>query len=398
MAKILFTWELGEGTGHIMPYVELISRLTAQGHEVHFALRSLHKVYDIFHDSSVIWHQAPTVLPRHVEVILPVDSYAKVLYHAGHDKPGRLSGLFTAWQNLYALIDPDLIVFDYSPTAMLAARNSRAKTIAIGTGFHLPPNIRPIPGVLAELSAPQDHDEVLTFENRVLETINSALTLTNMEPLVQFTDLLNANEIILRTLSELDHYSGRVNANYAGIMKSPPGEAPVWPPYQGPKIFAYLKAFETLPALLETLNRRHCPTLIYGDKLPEEIMQRFSSDTLNFVRSPLDMDAIGQTADIAICNAGHGSTTELLLSGVPLLLLPLNGEQNLVANNVERLGAGLSAPKLHPSGMEQKLDKLLKEDSFRESAQRFSQSYRGTNVTNLTDTVLKTINSLIVES
>jgi len=395
LSKILFTWELGEGTGHIMPYVELISRLTAQGHQVHFALRSLHKAYDLFHDSGVIWHQAPLVLPRHVKVIMPIDSYAKILYHAGHDKPGRLSGLFTAWQNLFSLIEPDLIVFDYSPTAMLAARTSRIKTIAIGTGFHLPPRIRPMSFVDPELGIHQNDDEILSFENRVLETINAALTLTNMEPIARFTDLLEADEIILRTLPELDHYTGRTNASYAGIMKSPPGELPLWPPTPGPKVFAYLKSFETLPALLETLNRKCYPTLIYGDKIPEEIMQRFSSETLNFVQRPLDMEAIGQTADIAICNAGHGSTTELLLSGVPLLLLPLNGEQNLVANNVERLGAGLSAPHLHPLGMEHKLDMLLKEPGYRESAQKFSQSYRGTNVSNLTDNVLDTINALL---
>lgn len=395
MSKILFTWELGEGTGHIMPYVELISRLIEQGHHVHFALRSLHKVYDIFHDSSVIWHQAPTVLPRHVEVMLPVDSYSKILYHAGHDKPSSLAGLLSAWQNLYALIDPDLIVFDFSPTAMLAARTSRAKTLAIGTGFHLPPKIRPIPNVASQLGTSQDHDETLAFENRVLETINAALTLSNMQPLTQFTDVMDADATILRTLPEMDHFADRTNASYAGIMKSPPGEAPVWPPHPGPKIFAYLKAFKTLPAFLETLNRKRYPTLIYGDKLPEEIMQRYSSDTLHFVHRPLDMSAIGQTADIAICNAGHGTTTELLLSGVPLLLLPLNGEQNLVANNVERLGAGLSAPHLHPNGMEEKLDKLLNEPGFRESARTFSESYRDTDVINLTDTVLKTINSLL---
>lgn len=378
-----------------MPYVELISRLIAQGHEIHFAMRSLHKAYDIFRDNGVIWHQAPYILPRNVNVVMPIDSYTKIIHNAGYDTPGRLAGMITAWQNLYTLINPDLIVFDYSPTAMLAARNNRAKTIAIGTGFHLPPKTHPLPSVSTELGDPQDSNELLAFENRVLKTINGALTLTDIEPLAQFTSLLDADETILRTLSELDHYSGRTNANYAGIMKSPPGETPAWPTAPGPKVFAYLKKFETLPNLLETLNRKRYPTLIYGDKIPEEIMQRFSSDTLNFVERPLDMDAIGQTADVAICNAGHGATTEMLLSGVPLLLLPLNGEQQMVANNIERLGAGLSAPKLHPGSMEHKLEMLLRETGFRESAQRFSESYSGTDVTNLTDTVLKTINSLL---
>ncbi|MCP3661080.1 MAG: glycosyltransferase family 1 protein [Gammaproteobacteria bacterium] len=378
-----------------MPYVELISRLIAQGHQVHFALRSLHKAHEIFQSSGVIWHQAPLVLPRHVDVVMPVDSYTKILHNAGYDRPDRLAGLIAAWRNLFVMIDPELIIFDYSPTAMLAARNSQAKTLAIGTGFHLPPNTKPIPGLHSGTVTPQNRSGLLAFEERVLGTINGALALTNEEPLAQFANLLNADKTILRTLPELDHYAGRSSARYAGIMKSPPGDAPVWPAHPGPKVFAYLKNFKTLDALLGILNQKRYPTLIYGDKIPEEIVQRYSSDTLVFVPRPLDMDAIGQTADVAICNAGHGVTTELLLSGVPLLLLPLYAEQNLVAHNVERLGAGLSAPHLHPGGMEHKLEALLHERSFRESAQKFSNSYRDTNAINLTDTVLQTINSLL---
>ncbi len=378
-----------------MPYVELISKLIAQGHEVHFAMRSLHKVYDIFGENGVIWHQAPIILPRHVEIMMPIDSFPKILHHAGHDKPERLAGLLMTWKNLYNLIDPDLFVFDYSPTAMLAARSRPGKKLAIGTGFHLPPSIQTIltPASLSDTSTAQE--DTAAFEKRVLGVINAAFKQLNIQPLNQLTDFMDADEMILRTLPEMDHYPDRTKARYGGIMKSPPGEVPIWPPSPGPKIFAYLKVFETLPSLLETLNQKQYPTLIYGDKIPQEIMQRFSSDSLKFAEKPLDMDSIGQTADLAICNAGHGGTTELLLSGVPLLLLPLNGEQNMVAENVERLGAGLSAPHLHPNGMTEKLDTLIKEPGFKEAAQRFSETYKGSNMTNLSDTVLKTIDVLL---
>jgi hypothetical protein len=378
-----------------MPYVELISQLSAQGHEIHFALRSLHKAYDIFCDSGVIWHQAPIVLPRHVNVILPIDSYTKVLHNAGYDTPNRLAGLITSWMNLYQLIDPDLIIFDFSPTAMLAARNFRAKTVAIGTGFHLPPKVNPIPSFSSELGGSSISDDLLNFENRVLSTINAALDLVNINPLPQFRNLLDADKTVLRTLPEMDHYTSRSDVEYAGIMKSPPGETPAWPNHAGPKIFAYLKSFETLPNFLHTLNQKRYPTLIYGDKIPEEIMQQHSSDTLHFVPKPLDMDAIGNTADVAICNAGHGATTQLLLSGVPLLLLPLNAEQNMVARNVESIGAGLSAPQLHPEGMKQKLDRVINEHVFKEAALEFSQRYRNTSVTNLSESVLNRLNTLL---
>jgi hypothetical protein len=378
-----------------MPYVELISRLIAQGHEVHFAMRYLYKAYNIFRDTGLIWHQAPIILPRHVKVMMPVNSFPKILHHAGYDNPGTLTGLLTAWKNLFSLIDPDLYIFDYSPTAMLAAKNTRGKKLAIGTGFHLPPRIQTFSFPSTQNASGKNHKETLEFEKRVLGIINESLTLLKLTPISKITDFIDADKIILRTLPEMDHYSDRTDASYSGIMKSPPGEVPAWPDFSGPKIFAYLKAFSSLPSLLETLNQKKYPTLIYGDKIPQEIIQRFSSPSLKFAEKPLDMDAIGNSANLAICNAGHGATTELLLAGVPLLLLPLNGEQNLVAENVERLGAGLSAPHLQSKGMAEKLELLIKQPQFREAAEKFSNSYKDTNVTRLSDTVLSTIDSLL---
>ncbi len=39
MAKILFTWELGGGLGHVVPYLGVIAGLQHRGHRVAFALR-----------------------------------------------------------------------------------------------------------------------------------------------------------------------------------------------------------------------------------------------------------------------------------------------------------------------------------------------------------------------
>ena len=125
------------------------------------------------------------------------------------------------------------------------------------------------------------------------------------------------------------------------------------------------------------------------------MMRNAASETLKFVDKPQDMGTIGQQADAVICNAGHGTTTEMLLSGVPLLLLPLYAEQLMVAQNVERLGAGLSAPKRVPERMEDKLDKILNMPNFRESAKKFALSYSGFKEENLLKTILETIDSYL---
>ena len=395
MAKILYVWEVGAGSGHITPYVKLISRLQEKGHEIGFVLTSVHKANDFFHGSGVKWYQGPSMLPRYVNLVRPNNSYPKILHNIGYDKVSRLSGMIEAWRNLFELIDPDLMVFDYSPTAMLASRDMKAARIAIGTGFHLPPDIKPIPAFMSKRGDKRGQNELLKFENKVLGTINEALALNGLKPLSCFSELLDADKKILRTFAEMDHYGRREDATYVGVLKSPPGEIPEWPPFDGPKIFAYLKPFKTLPKLFETLNRKRYPTLVYGDKIPQKMMRNAASETLKFVDKPQDMGTIGQQADAVICNAGHGTTTEMLLSGVPLLLLPLYAEQLMVAQNVERLGAGLSAPKRVPERMEDKLDKILNMPNFRESAKKFALSYSGFKEENLLKTILETIDSYL---
>ena len=41
MARIVFAWELGEGMGHVVPYVPLLKALRSKGHRLLFALRDL---------------------------------------------------------------------------------------------------------------------------------------------------------------------------------------------------------------------------------------------------------------------------------------------------------------------------------------------------------------------
>ena len=89
MAKILFTWELGEGVGHMLPYVGLIKKLISEGHEVHYAIRTLHRAHELFGDLNVKFHHAPYILPRYVKVELPIYGYPKILHHAGWDTPNR---------------------------------------------------------------------------------------------------------------------------------------------------------------------------------------------------------------------------------------------------------------------------------------------------------------------
>ncbi|MGB1884984.1 MAG: glycosyltransferase [Gammaproteobacteria bacterium] len=371
MARILFTWELGGGSGHVRPYVDIITTLLTQGHEVSFALRNLHVAQPVLGDLNVRCFQAPYLLPRFCDVVLPVDCSSKVLVNNGYDHADHLSGLIAGWRNLYEVIAPDVIIFDYSPTAMLAARNWPAGRIAIGTGFHLPPSIDPLP----RFDGTYD-EQAHGLDRRLLAVINEAGAHYGVQPLARVSELFAADRTLLRTFPELDHYQQRREGEYVGVLPAPTGAEPQWPAAPGKRVFAYLKPFETLPALLKILHESRHSTIVHGDGIPAALEQQFDTETITFSKKPVDMKGVCRDADFAITNAGHGTAAELLLGGVPSLLLPLAAEQDLVAANVERLGAGLVAPKRAPAGMAQKISRLCLEPDFRTAAAAFADRYR----------------------
>ncbi|MBT5204502.1 MAG: hypothetical protein HOL98_13680 [Gammaproteobacteria bacterium] len=349
MANILFTWEIGRGDGHIAPYIKLINQLEKNNHSVYFAARELDSASRLFASTQVNWLQAPLPV-SHRTTQKARYSYVEVLQGLGYERLEELSSLIKAWLNLFTLVDPDLIIFDYSPTAILASRGyrrenaSRPKTLRIGTGFHSPPFTNPIPSYRSMLGMNHDPADLIANEAKMLSLINKALTANGITEIDQVADMQRTQAHILRTFRELDHYQSRENAVYSGIFKSPGGIQPEWPDYPGPKIFIYTKPFPALHDFLLSLRSRKYPTLVYGDGLGKQLMDQCGSEMLKFSQSPLDMNAIGDTADIAICNANHGTSSELLLKGLPILMLPRNAEQHLVAQNVIKLGAGILAP------------------------------------------------------
>src|SRR5690348_11039341 len=103
-----------------MQIAPLANALARVGHRVFAAVRDVGR--------------APLALDRGVR-LLPASfavsrggtrraahTFAHVLAEVGWDDPRQLAARTQAWRNIYALTRPDLIVFDHSPTALLAAR------------------------------------------------------------------------------------------------------------------------------------------------------------------------------------------------------------------------------------------------------------------------------------
>ena len=382
---ILFAWELGGGLGHMLPMLPLVEGLARQGHSVYVALRELRRAADVFARAGVRFLQAPFAgsTPRFPRPA----AYAQLLANVGFGDFAELFAHACAWRNLFKLVDPDLVLFDHAPTALLASRGLPMRRALLGSGFFNVPDTADESGVWAvlrpELARRIGPRPLLDQQQQVLDRVNKLLGKWRQPPIDRLGQLYSdVDENFLTTLPELDPFAGRRDGpGYFGYWgpscsaaaRSAPGEPPQWPAGRGRRVFAYLKRFEALGDLLAALRDSGCPTLVYLDR-PAADDLGYESPTLRFARRRIDAAAAGRECDVAVHNAGHGLTAEMLLAGNPILEIPLNWEQRLNAQAVERLGAGAVASCRDPQAVRAGLDALLA-GRFDAAAWTFARRY-----------------------
>jgi len=351
MSRFLFTWEIGSGLGHTVPLAQVAEPLLARGHEVHFALRDLSSArvaLGALADAprvrlwqAPIWQLKAQGLPESL-------SYAELLFRNGYLDAKRLHGLVQGWSSLLDTVQPDLLLADHSPTALLAARDRPLRRALIGGGFFQPPAVSPMPGFRDEFAVPPKR--LADAERLAVMTCNSVLQVLGQAPLAHLYDLLDADELFLVTWPELDHYStgpqgrtaGRRGVRYWGPLPAREhGAAPVWPAGEGPQLLAYLKVeYKALDVVLQQLAAAPFRTLAYVAGMGGAPQQRAQSARLRFSVGPVAMREALTQADAVLCHSGSGTISAALQAGVPSLLLPMQAEQMLLSRRVVATGAG----------------------------------------------------------
>lgn len=364
------TWEYGGALGHLARLRPVALRLVERGHRVHLAVRP-NRFGNVIPDSLGVL-PVPAHRPVRERIAKPVNM-ADILHNQGATDPEGLPGQIRAWRGLFDLARPDVVVMDYSPVALLALQGYPAATMQLGTGFAAPPAINPLPN----LRAWQDHypDRIRQTEQAVLKGLNRQLAdqgESALDCVGELFERVDAN--ILATFPELDHYPQRSGGEYWGTWPDLGGETPEWPAADGPRIFAYLKPFRRLPALLTHLRKRGWPTLVYVSGLLDT--DHWQSETLKIVDQPLDMQQVVQQCDTAILHAGHGTTADLLLAGKPIVQLPMHVEQFHNAANTHKIGAGRHADLDNIQSICSAVDDVVGNPSYTDAAVKFAKRHR----------------------
>lgn len=383
MAHIHLSWELGGGLGHAGRLKALAIALRARGHQVTMSLRDMVTTRPMLAGQDIALFQAPLFLHNTVGLPPPA-SLADILLRCGYLDASALGGLVDGWRALFRQLRPDLVVADYAPTAILAARSLGLRSASVGNGFFSPPACRALPPIRDRDGVPAAR--LQEAEAHVLRIANAVLAASGGErgPAAPFTlgaDLLLGDAPMLCTWPALDHYARAALQDlrwFGPIFPQQDGAAPPWPQGGGRKVFAYLKAgHPDHVALLQALADEACPTLVYLPEVAGGMAPPVVADTLIYLRGPAPLAPVLAEADLCICHGGDATVAQALLAAVPVLLLPMQAEQALLARRVEHNGAGINAAlRAAPVDWRALLRQLLDQAQYRQAARRFAARHR----------------------
>ena len=399
MARILYAWELGLDLGHIQRFLSFASCLSACGHEVIFAAKDLSRVQSLPGARAFETFQSPVWLPTIEGLPEPQVCYADILQRVGYLDASGLLGMVKGWRSLFNRVKPQLLVVDHAPTALLASRGLDFPRITYGSGFYTPPCSTPMPSMRPWLNLPANRIE--DSEAAVLRTINQVLADLGGQPMQALSDLFTVDDNLLMTPAELDHYPQRGPAHYMGPVLSVQGGAMTeWPAGPGKKLFAYIKMSHPQSGqLFKQLSASPFNVLAYVPGLSEARCRALQAENLHISTQPLDMHYVMQHAQAVLCHGGIGTTLYGLLSGLPILFLPITLEQELTARNVVRLGAGLSIGfDETQSDFIAVLRELVMNPAYTKMAHGFSRTYADSHEDRIMARVVRRCEELIADS
>lgn len=373
MPNITFAWELGGSYGHLGQLLPVARELQRRGHRVSFILRELTEAERLLAPHGLKWYQAPLWMGR-VLGLPETLNHAEMLMRYGFLNPTALLGVCRAWRHQFELLAPDLVVFDYAPTAMLASRGLSFAQLGLATGFYVPPDQQPLPPFRWWQPAPGAR--LLDSQRQVENVVNQVLHGLGQPLVGTLREVLACEHQLFTSLPELDHYGSRSGDEFIGpIFALGQGEDVAWPAQGSRRLFAYLKPdYGALEPLLQALDGlADTAVVLHIPGVARRTVQRFSNAHMRITPHPVDMEQARRSCDGALLHSGVGSTSAMLLAGKPVLLVPQQMEQTMFARAVEKLGAGVVLPEASAGQFPRLIKRAWTDASLAAAAQAFAR-------------------------
>jgi UDP:flavonoid glycosyltransferase YjiC (YdhE family) len=130
--------------------------------------------------------------------------------------------------------------------------------------------------------------------------------------------------------------------------------------------------------MLAALAREGCRVLCYLPEVAGGKAPPVTAPNLAYALRPVALQTALAEAQLCVCHAGEATVAQALLAGVPVLLLPMQLEQFLIARRIAAAGMGVNAAMLaQPLDWRQLVRHMLATPAYAQSAMTFAARHRG---------------------
>jgi hypothetical protein len=306
-----------------------------------------------------------------------------VLAAIGYGDQVRLEQLVRAWDSLFELVAPDLIIADYAPTAVLAARG-RYEVVVIGDAFTLPPLGDTFPYFANGNAAPRIEEQPL------LACVNKVQVRRGAASIDRLPDINAAASRFIVTLPELTvDYAQDPGVKIVGPLESLPPRARRT---STKDYFAYLSLHAPgVSKALRALASSGLSGELYIRDCSSEQLAGLNRLGLVVHTSPRELGSAISEAKLLIHHGGLGTSQAGLAVGRPQLLIPRHQEQALNTRMLMRLGVAVgmrTGGKYQADHVQAALHHVTQADKFERAAKRLAKDIEGRSAGAALDKIL----------
>lgn len=367
MAKILIGWESGGGFGHVSRMRMAARALKARGHEPVLAVKDLIEPAPLVKDEPYPVLQGPYYARPTPARFQPfaAATFADILAAIGFFDADELSSVLRGWDALFDVVRPDLVLAEYAPIMVLAARG-RFPTVMYGSGFTVPP------ADLSEYPRLQPRVKVSMAEPDVLAVVQEAQRRRGGPVPERLAEIFDCGHRFPCTFPELDPYR---QIRHEPVIP-PLGDLP--PPSAAPKegrFFAYLAAdAPKLERKISALVKSGVPGGIFLRAPSAELKAKLKNTNLALYDEPPPLKDVLPDVRFVVHHGGAGTCEACLTAGRPQIVFPRHLEQTLSAGSLNALGVGVSAVReMDEAVMAGAVRKMAGDDAILERAVALSR-------------------------
>ncbi len=333
--RALLAWEYGAGLGHMRGMEIIGQELKSRGYYVILAYPDNAGInHDAVRQNTHFDEVVPVADVRQLTVPFrrptPRRTYADVLERMGFGSAKFLYARIKVWQTILAQAAPHIIVADFAPCLLMAARH-RVPTIAFGNAYTLPPT-----GIATY--APFQNVPLVSNPGAMLESVHKAAGLAGCYQPENLPEVFAADAQFCATLPQMDPFASQRSQNVFPPlfdMALDVGQGPI-----GDTIFAYFTdcAADVLTKVLRGLIGFGGKTQVYGTLATDDHHKLCRNTCVDLLQATLPMADILRKSRFAVSFGSFGTVNAMLLTGIPQLIVSTDVEKSLYARELKRHG------------------------------------------------------------